>query len=135
MALKAILDTRFFFSYFNPEDERVARWSREVIKRAPELGISAITIAELYRTMGRVVGSEVVRLRLAFMGASGISAIPVNEEVAGIAGKIALKAPIIPLADVIIAATALVYANGMVVTDDEHFKLIAGVKPRWLKRI
>ena len=56
MALKAILDTRFFFSYFNPEDESVAKWSREVIGKAPELGISATTIVELYRSMGRIVG-------------------------------------------------------------------------------
>lgn len=135
MALRAILDTRFFFSYFNPEDESVAKWSREVIGKAPELGISAITIVELYRSMGRIVGVEVIELRLASIRASGISVIPVTEEVARVAGKVALKAPNMPIADAIIAATALIHANGVVVTDDEHFKLLKDVKPKWLKEL
>lgn len=79
--MRAILDTRFFFSYFNPENEEIARWSKEVIRRAPELGISAITVVELYRSMGRTIGLDVTELRLASMKAKGISIIPVSGEI------------------------------------------------------
>jgi predicted nucleic acid-binding protein len=51
-----------------------------------------------------------------------------------VAGRVALGAPRIPLADAIIAATALTHAGGAVATYDEHF-LIKGVRAEWLRGI
>lgn len=53
--------------------------------------------------------------------------IPVTEEIAHPTGRIVLRTSRIPLADAIIAATALIHAGGVVVTDDEHFKKIKAV--------
>ncbi len=137
MALEAILDTRFYFSYFNPESEEVASWSRELIRRASrgevEVASSAVTIAELYGTMGRALGKDVVKMRITSIKASNVKILPVNERVASLAGEIALDHPEIPLADAIIAATALIHAKSTVITDDEHFKEIKGLKVKWLK--
>lgn len=85
--------------------------------------------------MGRIVGVEAVDTRIASLKALGIAFIPVTEEIAQTAGKIALSTTRIPLADAIIAATALLHAEGIVVTDDEHFKHIKGVKAEWPKEI
>ncbi len=62
-------------------------------------------------------------MRIMAFKASNILFIPVTEEVAHAAGAIALSTPRTPLADALIAATALVHAGGAVVTDDEHFDL------------
>jgi len=139
MALKVILDTRFFFSYYNPEDENIGGWSRKIVEKISKGDIEAfsstITVTELYNTMGRVIGKDVVKLRILSMKQSNISFIPLDEEIAHLAGMIALKIARIPLADAIIAATALIHAGGVVLTDDEHFKLIKGIRIRWLDRV
>jgi len=137
--LRAILDTRFYFSYYNPEDGEVAAWSKRLIREVSrgqlDVASSTITVAELYSTMGRIVGKDTVNARIMSFKASKIAFIPVTEEIAHAAGRIALSTPRTPLADAIIAATALVHAGGAVVTDDEHFDLINSVKREWLKKI
>jgi len=137
--LRIILDTRFYFSYYNPENEKVATWSKRLIHKISrgtlEAASSIITIIELYATMGKIVGTDVVRTRIASLKASNIPFIPVAEEIAQLAGKITLSTPRAPLADAIIAATALIYAGGALITDDEHFSLIRNIKAEWLKEI
>ncbi|MEA2089535.1 MAG: PIN domain-containing protein [Thermoproteota archaeon] len=139
MALKAILDTRFYFSYYNPESTETAAWSKRIIQKVCKgkikAGSSTITITELYSTMGKVLGIEAVKTRIASVKSSNINIIPVTEDIAELAGKTALNTPKIPLADATIAATALIHAKGVVVTDDEHFKTIKGVKTKWLNNL
>jgi len=139
VALRAILDTRFYFSYYNPEDEEVATWSKRLVQSVSraelEVASSTITVTELYSTMGRIIGKDAVNMRIMSFKASNIAFIPVTEEIAHAGGAIALSTPRTPLADAMIAATALVHAGGAVVTDDEHFDLVNGVKRKWLKKI
>jgi len=137
--LRAVLDTRFYFSYYNPESEEVAAWSKKLIRRVlrEELKVasSMITIIELYGTMGRIVGVDTVKARVTSIKASNIAFIPVTEEIAQVAGRITLTTPRTPLADAIIAATALIHAGGVVITDDKHFDPIKGVKVIWLGEV
>lgn len=136
MALRAVLDTRFYFSYYNPEDEEIASWSKKLIQGITRGEIkvtsSTITIIELIGTMGRIVGVEAVETRITSLKSWNIAFTPLTEEIAKIAGMIVLNSPRIPIADAIIAATALTHAGGVVITDDEHFRLIKGIKTRWL---
>ena len=138
MALNAILDTRFYFSYYNPEDDKTAEWTRQIIRMASrnilKLGSSIITITELYKTMGKLIGSKTVEIRIRSAKRHKITFIPVTERIAEKAGLISLKMRI-PIADAIIAATALIHAKGIVITDDPHFNLIKNVKVRWLTKI
>ena len=137
MALKVILDTRFYFSYYNPESRKIADWSKSVVQKISKGQITAasstITITELYNTIGKILGTDAIKLRVASAKSSNISIIPVTENIAELAGKITLNTPKIPLADATIAATALIHAKGVVVTDNEHFKTIKGIKVKWLK--
>jgi len=139
MALTAILDTRFYFSYYNPENKAVLKWAKDLVHRAiygeVRVASSVITIVELYKTMGRVIGREAVSIRISSIKAANISFIPLTEEIAKIAGEIALRNPKIPMADAVIAATAIKYSRGVVVTDDPHFNSIKGVKSLWLKKV
>ena len=138
MALDAILDTRFYFSYYNPEDDKTAEWTRQIIQMASrnilKLGSSIITITELYKTMGKLIGSKTVEIRIRSAKRYKITFIPVTERIAEEAGLISLKMKI-PIADAIIAATALIHAKGIVIADDPHFNLIKNVKVRWLTKI
>ena len=137
--MRAVLDTRFYFSYYNPESEEVATWSKKLIQRVlrEELKVasSMITIIELYGIMGRIVGLDTVKARVTSIKASNIAFIPVTEEIAQVAGRITLTTPRTPLADAIIAATALIHAGGVVITDDKHFDPIKGVKVIWLGEV
>ena len=129
----------FYFSYYNPEDEEVAAWSKKLIQRVlrEELKVasSMITIIELYSTMGRIVGVDTVKARITSVKTSNIAFIPVTEEIAQVAGRITLTTPRTPLADAIIAATALIHAGGVVITDDKHFDPIKGIKVIWLGEV
>ena len=139
MALRIILDTRFHFSYYNPENEKVAAWSKRLVQKISrgelEAASSIMVIIELYATMGRMVGIDAVRTRILSLRTSNVAFNPVTEEIAPLTGKIALSTTRTPLADAIIAATALIHAGGAVVTDDEHFSLIKSVKAEWLDEI
>jgi len=136
MALKVVLDTRFYFSYYSPEDEKTAIWTKKIVQKASRAEIkltsSVITISELYSTMGRTLGKDAVKIRIASMRAFHIEFIPVTTEIAQLAGEIALGTPNVPLADAIISATALTHAEGNVITDDDHFKLLSDLKVKWL---
>lgn len=92
---------------------------------------STITIAELFSTMGGIVGAETVELRIRSARAAGIGFIPLSEGIASAAGEMLLKDQELPLADAVVAATALDRTEGRVYTDDPHFKRIPGVKSFW----
>lgn len=135
MALKATLDTRFFFAYFNPTSKRQGEWCKSVIAEASRPGSylvsSTITISELYENMGKLIGEDAVRIRVASIKAKNIQLMPVDENIATHTGKVKLVNPAIPLADTVIAITAKIYTNSLVFTDDPHFKKINGIKTQW----
>lgn len=92
---------------------------------------STITIAELLSAMGAAVGAETVHLRIKSARTAGIGFVPPSEDMAATAGEMILKDRELPLADAIIAATALDQADGRVYTDDPHFKRIPGIRTVW----
>ncbi len=137
MALKGILDTRFFFAYFSPKSKSQRAWCKSVVDVAGKpdsfLAASTITIAELYENMGRLVGKETVRIRVASAKAKGIVFLPVDESTSTLAGTILLTTPDLPIADSLIGSTAVLAADSTVFTDDPHFTRIKGIKTRWVE--
>ncbi len=81
--------------------------------------------------MTQSVGLETVHLRLDSAKEAGIRFVPPSEEVARRAGAILLKERDLPIADAIIAATAIIHTEGRVYTDDPHFTNISGIRPLW----
>jgi len=137
MALDAILDTRFFFSYFDPEDERIGAWSKGVVSRAIsgqlKLASSVVSLTEIHLAMRRVAGEDEARTRILAIKSAGIPFLELGEIEASVAGRIALRHQKLPLADCMIAGTSLVRARGTVMTDDPHFGEIEGVRMKWLR--
>ncbi len=135
MALIGCLDTRFYFAHA----EGKSAWTRRIVDEALQPGSlvisSTVTITELLSVMGAEVGLETVRLRINSAKAVGVGFIPPSEEIASRAGEIALKDRELPLADAIIAATAMDQTGGRVYTDDPHFKKIPGIRIVWGGRL
>ncbi len=130
--MRACLDTRFYFTHYGQE---TPSWTRRVVEagRLPGSGLvsSTITITELISVMTPSVGLDAVHLRVDSAKDAGIRFIPPSEEIAHQAGEILLKEKNLPIADAIIAATAMACTQGRVYTDDPHFKKIPGISVTW----
>ena len=130
--MRACLDTRFYFTHYGQE---TPSWTRRVVEagRLPGSGLvsSTISITELISVMTPSVGLDAVHLRVDSAKDAGIRFIPPSEEIAHQAGEILLKEKDLPIADAIIAATAMAYTQGRVYTDDPHFKKIPGIRVIW----
>jgi len=131
MALVGCLDTRFYFAHA----EDLASWTKKIVSEASQRGFlvvsSTITIAELLSTMGADVGFETTTLRINSARLAGVNFIPLSEKIASSAGEMIVKNNDLPLADAVIAATALDLTNGRVYTDDPHFQKITGIRTLW----
>jgi len=131
MALVGCLDTRFYFAHA----ERSLPWTRRTFDEARLQGSrvisSTITIVELLSEMSPSVGLETVQHRIKSAIAAGVGFVSPSEAIASRAGEILLKHNILPMADAIIAATALEETKGRVYTDDPHFEKIPGIHVVW----
>jgi len=81
--------------------------------------------------MAPAVGLETVQHRINSAEVAGIGFIPPSEAIASLAGEISLKDKTLPIADAIIAATALNTTQGRAYTDDPHFEKIPGIHVLW----
>lgn len=131
MALVGCLDTRFYFAH---AEERHS-WTRRAVDEARQQGSvlvsSTLTITELLSEMAPIVGLETVEHRINSAKTAGITFVPPSEAIAYRAGEISLKDKTLPIADAIIAATALDKTQGRVYTDDPHFTKIPGIHTMW----
>ncbi len=132
--MKACLDTRFYFTHYGQETPSC---TRRVVEEGrltgSDLVSSTITITELISLMTAGVGLDAVHLRVDSAKDAGIRFIPPSEEIARRAGEILLKERELPIADAIIAATAMAHTQGRVYTNDPHFKKIPGIHVTWGK--
>ncbi len=131
MALVACLDTRFYFAHALEKNPWMDRVLDQAHLSSSRIVSSTITIAELLSNMGSKIGLETVQLRIRSAKNHGVEFIPLSEDIASRAGEIALRIRDLPLADAIIAATALSLVQGKVYTDDPHFASIPGIQPLW----
>lgn len=131
MAIRACLDTRFYTVHFAEKPS----WTRKVVQAAhlseSLLVSSTISITELVYLVTPDMGLESMSLRVGSAKQAGIEFIPPSEEIADQAGRIILAAGNLPIADAIIAATALAHTGGRVYTDDPHFKKVPGIRVFW----
>ncbi len=132
--MRACLDTKFYSAYY-AESGPSMEWAHRLIDaaRIPESRVisSTISITELLSVMTPKVGMDTVRLRVRSARNKGIEFVPPDEEISTLAGEISVRNPEVPLADVIISATAMVHVDGRVYTDDAHFRQMHGIHVLW----
>lgn len=128
MTGKAVYDTRFLIDLFYTKDQDILKRLKEELRLNPRRLISPVTIYEIYRLTQRREGKTVATLRSEAIRRD-FTVIPLDYEISVQAAQIG-ELHRIPLADSVIAATAIRH-NAPVVTDDPHFNQIEGLKTRW----
>jgi predicted nucleic acid-binding protein len=123
-----VYDTRFLVEYFFSPNHAATQALKEHLRSTGERMISAVTIHEIHRLNLRKLGKETAKLRSTLIRKE-FKIIDVDYEIAVASAELSNKYRI-PLADSVIAATAL-SAGRPLVSDDEHFKGINGLKTRW----
>ena len=127
-----LFDTTFIIDLFK-HDQRALAKAQDMDQSPASKNISSITVHEVLRGIYYLyVGEKLTeKLKLAELALGKFHTIPYTPRIAKNAAKIdadlAKKGEMITFPDVVIAATALTY-DLVLVTKDEHFKRIVGLK-------
>ncbi len=123
-----IFDTSFVIDLFRHE-KRALKKAEDVDNTLSTKAISVVTAHEVLRGL-LYIGNE-QKLRSGEAALSRFEIIPYTYEIAKKAAEtdasLAKRGEMLPFPDVVIAATAIVY-DLILVTRDEHFKRIKGLK-------
>lgn len=130
-----ILDTLPLINFFKRESEIVKRILLDAEEGKEEVGISVVTISELFYILAHERGMDFAKVCIENIKPH-LGLIPVNAEIAEKAGELKFKyagkgKKGLPMADAIIAATAL-ENDATLVTGDGHFKKIKDLKIQWI---
>lgn len=126
-----ILDTRFLIAHSFPRSEDEREKIRGFLSRISKesLIIPPVVIIEFIKVSGSFIGLEQAKNRLRLWIGSGVETIPIDKDIALLAGENAFRHKDIPMADVIIGTVAK-HLKATVVTNDPHFTIL-GVKTTW----
>ena len=128
MPAKAVYDTRFFIEFFYSKDKQVLNKLSESLIHTKKRIISTVTVYEIYRLILKREGREIAKHR--------IEIITRDFQVENLTAVIAIRAAEInhntgnPMADCVIAATALI-EKAPVITDDPHYTEVKKLKTLW----
>jgi predicted nucleic acid-binding protein len=134
--MKAVIDTRFFIDSLITQDEQFKKWSKgilQTLQTKANLGIvPSIVIHEFYKFQLENLGREVAELRVSSLLKLDLEIVDFNVPIAIEAAKLQCKYGVLPTADAIIAATAILMSSDYVITDDKHIKQIKETKTKWI---
>jgi predicted nucleic acid-binding protein len=128
MTDRRLYDTRFFVEYFFSEDKELLKKLKQELRSVKERMVSVLTIHEIYRINTKREGREVALLRSSAIR-SDFTVVDVDYEAAVISAELRTHHQM-PMADSIIAASAQI-CRCPLVSDDAHFKEVAGLTTRW----
>lgn len=116
-----VFDTRALMAFFNNERgaEKVESLLAEVDGGKTEGFVSSVTLAEIYYLYFRRLEARAAEERVNEVRHSNLKTIAIDAEIAVNAGKYKAEKKI-PIADALIAASALA-TKSKIVTTDEHF--------------
>ncbi len=132
--MREVLDTRFLIEHFfsdDPETVEKARGRLRNLRRTGSGVIPTIALAEFFCRVCERAGRKRAEQCAESLLASGLSVFPLTPRTATLAGGLRCKLRDVPMADCIIAATAI-QVRGKVVSDDPHFKRFRQVKVEWI---
>lgn len=132
--MKEILDSRFLVTHYTAKDERILSRTRAKLSalRKERRGVlPSIVVAEVTNAVCQEGGRDEALAQLRSLEHAGLEMVPLDFELARDAGFLQCVHRDVPMADCIIAATAL-RLGGRVVTDDPHFSKMRGVRTTWI---
>jgi len=134
--MKAVIDTRFFVVHFLAEDEETKGKTRKILeglqKEASVGFVPTVVVHEFYRFEMENFGRDVADMRVNAILKSKLNTVDLDSSTAIEAARLRCKYADLPMADAIIAATAIGTSSDFVLTDDRHIVRIKEVKSRWI---
>lgn len=128
MTKSSVYDTRFFFEYFFSDDQAAITALKQNLRTTAEKMVSAVTIYELHKLNLKRLDRETANLRSTLISRE-FKVISVDYGLAVSSAEVSNRHKI-PLADSVVAATAI-RAGCPLVSDDDHFKSIHGLEILW----
>ncbi len=132
--MREVLDTRFLIECFVPGEPSLVERASERIRNLRRAGsgiIPTIALAEFFYQVCRRAGRKRAEQCAESLISSGLSLFPLTPRTATLAGSLRCELRDVPMADCIIAATAL-QVRGKIISDDPHFKRFKKVKVDWI---
>jgi predicted nucleic acid-binding protein len=134
--MKAVIDTRFFVVHFLAENEETKGKTRKVLEslqKEANLGVvPTVVVHEFYKFEMENFGRDVADMRMNVILKSELNTFDLDPSTAIEAARLRCRYSDLPMADAIIAATAIGTSSDFVLTDDRHFKQIKEVKTTWI---
>ncbi len=132
--MKEVLDSRFLLvHYFSDDGPTQARTrARLAALRKERRGVlPSIVVAEVLNTICQRAGRAEARARFRSLERAGLEVVALDPPLAHDAALLKCAHRNLPMADCIIAATALRF-RGAVLSDDPHFSRIEGLRTAWI---
>jgi len=132
--LKEILDSRFLLTHYAARDEELLSRTRAkllALRRERRGVLPSIVIAEVTASVCREAGRDRALAQLRALEHAGLEVVSLDADLARDAGLLRCIHRDLPMADCVIAATAL-RLGGRVVTDDPHFSKVRGLRTTWI---
>ena len=132
--MKEILDSTFLVTHYTTDDERILSRTRAklaALRRERRGVLPSVVVAEVTNAVCREGGREKALAQLGALEHAGLEVMPLDIGLARDAGLLKCVHRDVPMADCVIAATAL-RLGGRVVTNDPHFSKVKGLRTTWI---
>lgn len=132
--MKEILDSKFLLTHYGAKDEEVLSRTRTKLAalRKERRGVlPSIVIAEVANAICQEAGRAEALAKLRALEHAGLEVVQLDPELARDSGLLKCMHRDLPMADCVIAATAL-RLGGRVVSDDPHFSKVKGLRTTWI---
>ncbi|MFA5896982.1 MAG: PIN domain-containing protein [Thermoplasmata archaeon] len=132
--MKEVLDSKFLLTHYITDDEEVLSRTRAKLAqlRKERRGVlPSIVLAEVTNAVCRAGGRDKALAQVRALEHYGLEVVPLDVGLARDAGFLRCAHRDLPLADCIIAATAL-RLGARVITDDPHFSKVKGLRTTWI---
>jgi len=131
--LTGVADTRLLLTLEFPPNEKIKGDIEKLVDRelSGRLLAPSVVLSEFIKIAGRRIGEEAALVRINLLKERGMRVIPIDEEMAIVAGKILLTTSDVPFADALIASPVKLGKAEYVVSDDPHYEKI-GVNLNWI---
>ena len=132
--MKEILDSTFLVAHYTTDDEQMLSRTRAklaALRRERRGVLPSVVVAEVTNAVCREGGREKALAQLGALEHAGLEVVPLDIGLARDAGLLKCVHRDVPMADCVIAATAL-RLGGRVVTNDPHFSKVKGLRTTWI---
>jgi predicted nucleic acid-binding protein len=125
---RVVYDTRFIAAIYYPKDQHEAAAIRDELAGTLSRYVSSLTVYEIYKLSLETDGRQTADLRADLLR-QDFTIVNVDWELAKKAAMVWKKYHV-PMADAVIAATAM-HLKAVCITNDEHFLKMKELETRW----